>query len=91
MAAAPHPVRITVVEVIRGECPMKFRVGDVWEFQDAVPTGFCATAFHALMPWIWTLRFGGNSPWDDPSGSRIVCCPDAATPVSFKLERIPAR
>lgn len=86
MARVGYPVRISVAEVIRGECPLKYKPGDSWLVRNLVPEGLCAIACSSLMPFVWTVNHGGSALWDD-SRKCLVCCPDADNPVAFRVER----
>lgn len=68
-----------------GECPMGLEVGRTWDITDgSVPEGMCGSAYHVLMPYLTTLRFGGDLPWEEPGEARISC-PDPANPVVFLM------
>jgi len=53
------------------------------------PEGFCVLAWNTFWLYIMTFRRGGDYPefYKEP-GKAFACCPDAARPVSFKIERI---
>ncbi len=79
-------IKIEIVKILeRGKCPLGLKVGDSWEIEDAfLPQGMCAWAFHSLFPFIVTLRFGGDLPWES-EGEAFACCPDPNNPVVFRL------
>jgi len=79
-------VRIEIVEIQgTGACSTGHAVGDVWEVDSArVPAGICGWAYAAMLPFLQPLRFGGSFPWE-PEGQALVCCPDPANPVVFRL------
>ena len=89
MAAVPAEgvrVAIEVVEIMgSGTCTVGHTVGDRWEVSTAlVPAGICGWAYAAMLPFLQPLRFGGSFPWE-AEGEALVCCPDPANPVVFKL------
>jgi len=88
MQAPPEgqSVKIEIVEIQgTGACSIGHAVGDLWHVTSAVvPTGMCGWAYAAMLPFLQPLRFGGSFPWE-AAGEALVCCPDPANPVVFKL------
>lgn len=88
MQAPPEgqTVKIEVVQIQgTGLCSVGHSVGDEWTVSSAlVPAGICGWAYAALLPFLQPLRFGGAFPWEE-AGEALVCCPDPANPVVFKL------
>jgi uncharacterized repeat protein (TIGR04076 family) len=81
----PVPVELNY----SGPCPF-FKVGEeiIVEGEEK-PDGFCILAWNTFWPYIMTLRRGGNYPeFYRKEGKAFACCPDAARPVSFLIERI---
>lgn len=85
-------VRIEVFSIGgSGTCPMGLEVGRAWEVGDGfVPEGMCDSAYHVLFPYLTTLRFGGDLPWEAEGEARISC-PDPANPVVFLLRVVDSR
>lgn len=87
---AEWPVRVTVVEA-HPECGAKHKVGDIWEQagvrKERIKGFICPTAFIALSPIIYALRYGAEFPWAQKD-SYTAICPDPETPVKFKIERL---
>ena len=89
----PRKVKIVVEKTPAGsdngnscEC---LSVGDEFVFDfERCPANFCASAFHSLWPALRVLELGGRHPWDEVDGVTYACCPDAARPVTFRLEVI---
>jgi uncharacterized repeat protein (TIGR04076 family) len=79
-------VRIEIVDVLgSGACSIGLAVGDSWTVDSAlVPEGMCGWAYAAMLPFLQPLRFGGSFPWE-AEGEALVCCPDPANPVVFRL------
>lgn len=79
-------VSIEVVEIQgTGVCSIGLQVGDRWVVDSAlVPPGMCGWAYAAILPFLQPLRFGGSFPWE-AQGEALVCCPDPANPVVFRL------
>ena len=82
-----YPVRITLVSQ-RKSCPNGHKVGDEWLVERKTPGGMCLSAFNSLMPFVTTLRFGGDFPWEKKEGEATLCCPDAEVVNVFHLERV---
>jgi uncharacterized repeat protein (TIGR04076 family) len=80
-----YPVRVTLVSQLK-KCPNGHSVGDQWVIERKTPGGMCLSAFNSLMPFVMTLRFGGNFPWER-DGEATVCCPDPEVVNVFRLER----
>jgi uncharacterized repeat protein (TIGR04076 family) len=81
-----HAVRITLVSQLK-KCPNGHEVGDQWLIQRKTPAGMCLGAWNSLAPFITTLRFGGNFPWEK-DGEGTFCCPDPKVTNVFRLERV---
>ena len=79
-------VRVEIIGIMgAGKCPSGFEVGRSWVIADGLcPTGMCAWAYNALLPFITTLRFNGRFPWREEPMAHL-CCPDADNPVVFNL------
>ncbi|MDZ4655899.1 MAG: TIGR04076 family protein [Coriobacteriia bacterium] len=86
VSAEGRRVSIEIVEIQRtGVCSTGHVVGDCWTVDSArVPTGICGWAYAAMLPFLQPLRFGGSFPWE-AEGEALVCCPDPANPVVFRL------
>ena len=87
---APAEGRGVTVEIVEiqggGRCSVGLEVGDRWEVDSAlVPAGICGWAYAAMLPFLQPLRFGGSFPWEE-AGEALVCCPDPANPVVFRLK-----
>jgi uncharacterized repeat protein (TIGR04076 family) len=81
----PVPVELNY----SGPCPY-FKVGqEIIVDSEEKPDGFCTLAWYSALPWIMTLRRGGEFRdfYKEP-GKAFGCCGDAARPVSFLIERI---
>ena len=90
MTSNGYKVKMTITEIMgKGVCPFKLKPDDSREIQgEAVPEHFCSWAFQSILPFLTVLRFGGSFPWGGKGNEVMVCCPDPANPVVFKLERI---
>jgi len=71
-------------------CP-RCKGGDVFTVPEdgSCPAGFCPWAYADLHRDIMHLRFGGDYPFVEETGTAIQCCTDGLRPVFFKLERLP--
>jgi len=82
-------VRIKVVKILeRGVCPYGLKVGDEFVMGGEFPAGFCSWALATILPFIATVRFGGDLPWEEEKGVAHVCCPDPDNPVVFEITRL---
>jgi uncharacterized repeat protein (TIGR04076 family) len=82
-----YDVRITLIAQ-KKRCPSRHQVGDQFIVGRTTPEGMCSAAFNSLMPFITTLRFGGEFPWSDDPDAGVFCCPDADVVNTWRIERI---
>lgn len=89
MAVESHQVLIKVTKIMgTGTCPNHHCVGDTFTVTGAETVeGLCGWAYHAMLPFLTVLRFGGEFPWEDDKDKAIVCCPDPSNPVVFEIKR----
>jgi uncharacterized repeat protein (TIGR04076 family) len=79
---------IATVKSIGGECAFH-RVGDQIIFNGRSIQGqFCPSAFMAMMPTFYALRYGVEFPWLEGRDVTTFACPDAENPVVFEIQRI---
>ena len=82
-------IKVKVINILEGGvCPLGLKIGDEFIFKHLPPPDFCHWAFNCLFPFIATLRFGGDIPWEEKKGTCRVCCPDPNNPVVFEISRI---
>jgi len=73
-----------------GICPVDHKVGDIFKVTGAENVeGLCGWAYHAMLPFLTVLRFGGAFPWEKDKDKAVVCCPDPNNSVVFELRRKP--
>lgn len=86
-----YKVRVTVVDA-HPLCGAEHKVGDTFEQfgvkRDGVTGYMCPTAFAALAPFIYAMRYGATFPWGDDPDACVYCCPDKDTPVHFEVRRL---
>jgi uncharacterized repeat protein (TIGR04076 family) len=80
-------IKVTVVDILKGECPLGYKVGDVFTFDTKTPPDFCHWAYNVILPFATALRFGGDIPWEE-KGVCKVCCPDPENLVVFEIKRV---
>ena len=85
--AERYDVRITLLSQKR-KCHNGHEVGDSWTCGRFTPEGMCLGSFSALLPYITTLEFGGDFPWEAEEGVAHIACPDGEVANVFKLERV---
>lgn len=80
---------------IKGECAFGHRVGDEIEltiFDGDKPNrdiDLCPFFLHDLFPYLCTMQFGGQFPWEKDPNVFVSCCPDSENMVKIRVERIP--
>ena len=92
-SATSRIFKITVKEIQgRGICNFGFQVGDVIFHPDQNPPqtipNFCAWAYHEIHPTLFTLKYGGDIPWETEKNVAVVSCSDSKNPVFFRIELI---
>ncbi|MBL7074687.1 TIGR04076 family protein [candidate division KSB1 bacterium] len=79
------PVSITVKD---GVCQGGIHVvGQVFKVDETTPEGICLGAWEAIAPYLMTLCYGGDFPWEDENGVAVIHCPDPCG-ITLKLSRI---
>lgn len=89
--AQEYDVTITVTKITGiGICPVNHKVGDTFKVTGAERVdGLCGWAYHAILPFLTVLRYGGEFPWEKNKDVATVCCPDPNNSVVFELRRKP--
>jgi len=87
-----YGIRITVVKS-HPDCRAQHKVGDTWEDncgldKDSIKGFICPSAYFALHPIVFGLRYGVKFPWIKDSETSVCCCPAIDTPVHFKIDRV---
>ena len=82
-----YDIKITLVSQLK-KCPAGHRVGDEFIVGNLSPGGMCMGALSSLLPFIHTLKFGGNFFWEKKAGEGTFCCPDPEVVNTFRLERL---
>ena len=78
-------IRITVKS---GKCQGNINdVGQVFTVEETTPAGMCMGAWNAIAPYVQTLRYGGNFPWEKAKGCALIHCPDPEG-ITLELRRI---
>ena len=79
------PIRVTVTE---GACQGKIHeVGQTLDVERRTPPGMFLGAWNAIAPYVGTLLFGGNFPWEEEEGVATIHCPDPEG-IVLELRRI---
>ncbi len=79
------PVRI---EVTKGKCQGGInKVGQVFIVDHTTPEGMCTGAWDAISPYVMTLKYGGDFPWEKEKGFAEIHCPDPKG-IVLELRRI---
>ncbi|MBM2825079.1 MAG: hypothetical protein HW402_743 [Dehalococcoidales bacterium] len=85
--AEAYDVHVRVISQ-QGTCAAGHKVGDEWTIATKTPAGVCLSAFHAILPSVRVLRFGGAFPYSNDPDTAEVACPDAKNPLIFELRRV---
>ena len=79
------PIRVTVKG---GKCQGKIHEpGQMFTVERTTPPGMCLGAWNAIAPYVATLLFGGNFPWEEEMGVATIHCPDPEG-ITLELKRI---
>ena len=79
------------LKVVSGKCADgSMKIGDTYLIEDKTPEGICIGAFSAVLPYLLTLRYGGNSPWEKEEGFGVISCPDPVAGIKMEIRRIPS-
>jgi uncharacterized repeat protein (TIGR04076 family) len=76
-----------VITIKRGKCQGGFHnIGDTFTVESTTPSGMCLGAWNAVAPYVCTLLFGGNFPWEQEKGVATIHCPDPKG-ITLELKR----
>jgi uncharacterized repeat protein (TIGR04076 family) len=79
------PVKITIT---KGKCQGNINdVGQVFTVDGTTPAGMCMGAWNAVAPYVTTLLYGGNFPWEKQEGYALIHCPDPKG-ITLALKRV---
>jgi uncharacterized repeat protein (TIGR04076 family) len=79
------PVEITVS---KGKCQGKYHhKGQKFTVDGQTPGGMCMGAWDAISPYVVTLLYGGNFPWENEKGVATIHCPDPKG-ITLEIKRI---
>jgi len=79
------PVKVSVT---KGKCQGNYhKKGDSFIIDETTPDGMCISAWDVISPYVMTLLYGGNLPWEKEKGAAIIHCPDPKG-ITFELKRI---
>ena len=79
------PVQITVKA---GKCQGgNHKIGQKFIVERTTPGGMCLGAWNSIAPYVTTLLYGGNFPWEEGQGHTLIHCPDPEG-ITLELKRI---
>ena len=79
------PVSITVKS---GKCQgNNHNIGQTFIVEGTTPGGMCLGAWNSIAPYVTTLLYGGNFPWEKDLGYTEIHCPDPKG-ITLELKRI---
>ena len=82
-----HQISIEIVNILEsGTCPRGHKIGEKFQWPDDRGE-ICASACHAIYPYVMSLQAGGQFPWQDNPDICTVCCPDSNNPVVYRITR----
>ena len=86
-----YKVRVTVLQA-HPDCGARHKAGDTFEQanvnKESLKGFMCPTAYVALSPIIYAMRYGGQFPWSKNPDVWVGCCQDIETPVVFEIRRL---
>ena len=59
----------------------------IFQVENTTPAGMCLGAWDAISPYVSTLLYGGNFPWEQEKGIATIHCPDPKG-ITLELKRI---
>ena len=76
------------ITVSKGKCQGKYHhIGQKFTVDGQTPGGMCMGAWDAISPYVTTLLYGGNFPWENEIGVATIHCPDPKG-ITLHLRRI---
>ncbi len=77
-----------LITIKQGKCHGNFhKIGDTFTVERTTPAGMCLGAWNAVGPYVSTLLFGGNFPWEQEKGVATIHCPDPKG-ITLEIKRI---
>ena len=77
-------VRITIKS---GKCQGNIHeIGEEFVVESTTPGGMCLGAWDAISPYVTTLLYGGDFPWEKEKGLATIHCPDPKG-ITIELRR----
>lgn len=87
--AKVYPLRVTIKEITKGECPQEFKVGQSWDINpQQTPNGMCAGAYLSMAGTLRALGYGAEFPNAENNDFYYVSCPDPKRQVVYEIRRI---
>jgi uncharacterized repeat protein (TIGR04076 family) len=80
---------ITITKVT-GNCPYGHQEGEKYRVTDTNHDGMCGALYQAIHPYITSLNFGGELPWESNAGFFKGICPEMKVEIKsrrFEEER----
>ena len=83
----------TIIE-IKGKCIAGHKVGEKIDLtligEHGVKRGLnlCPFFLDVLLPYLYTMQFGGEFPWEEKPNIFTMVCPDLKNAVKIKIERM---
>ena len=83
----PYDIECEIISV-KGKCRLGHQVGEKFIIKSMkLDHPICTELLHSMMPWMQTLAFGGEIPWDK-EGVVIRMCPDTGNAVEISMRAI---
>lgn len=74
------------IKSVEGKCPFELKEGQKFKFSDIMPREMCASLFHNIYPYIFTLEQGGSFRFDKKK-SMVVQCPNPKGRLAVNVMR----
>jgi len=77
-----------LITVKSGKCQGDIhKPGQTFTIGETIPAGICSGAWDAIAPYVMTLKYGGDFPWEPEKGMAEIHCPDPKG-IVLELRRI---
>ena len=63
------------------------KVGQTFRVGETTPEGLCMGALDAIYPYLMTLEYGADLPWEKEKGVATIHCPDPEG-IVLELKRV---
>jgi len=77
-----------LITIKEGTCQGGFhQIGDTFTVDHTTPAGMCLGAWNTVAPYVSSLLFGADFPWEREKGTATIHCPDPKG-LTLELKRV---